>query len=121
MNLPKSFAQFSLALLAGLGSLTLFTPQPSWAQTSEGAATLQPTVSDAENSSDPFANNARPSAMFDIMHRFQQGDIRSTGEFMNDQRQYLDEAAAEFRKLQLLRLQESSSASEVTPTPSPNP
>ncbi len=97
---------------SAIASCALFSPQASFAQAS-GLNNAQPLQDfQTQDNTDPFSGSSSGSAIFDLIHRSQLGGGRSMEEFTTEQRQNLNDAAAEFRNKQRLLLEK-----QAVPTP----
>ena len=97
---------------SAIASCALFTPQASFAQAS-GLNNAQPLQDfQTQDNSDPFSGSGSGRGIFDLIHRSQLGGGRSMEEFTTEQRQNLNDAAAEFRNKQRLLLEK-----QAVPTP----
>ena len=97
---------------SAIASGALFSPQASFAQAS-GLNNAQPLQDfQTQDNTDPFSGRSSGSAIFDLIHRSQLGGGRSMEEFNTEQRQNLNDAAAEFRNKQRLLLE-----NQAVPTP----
>jgi hypothetical protein len=95
-----------------IASCALFTPQASFAQAS-GLNNAQPLQDfQTQDNTDPFSGRSSGSGIFDLIHRSQLGGGRSMEEFTTEQRQNLNDAAAEFRNKQRLLLEKQAVPSE---------
>ncbi|MEG4235858.1 hypothetical protein QUA40_28020 [Microcoleus sp. Pol11C3] len=95
---------------SAIASCALFSPQASFAQAS-GLNNAQPLQDfQTQDNTDPFSGRSSGSAIFDLIHRSQLGGGRSMEEFNTEQRQNLNDAAAEFRNKQRLILQKQDPA-----------
>jgi hypothetical protein len=95
---------------SAIASCALFSPQASFAQAS-GLNNAQPLQDfQTQDNTDPFSGQSSGSAIFDLIHRSQLGGGRSMEEFNSQQRQNLNDAAAEFRNKQRLMLQKPDQA-----------
>lgn len=106
----SSLTKIFFGAVAGISVASLSLPQLAWAQATTDAEPLRDL--NQEQNRDPFSRGDTGDAMsglMDIMHRAQMGNIRSTGDFTNDQNQSLDDAAAKFRQQQLQRMQQNPS------------
>lgn len=99
------FSTFSATVL--LASLA----QVGMAQTASTADDLQWLNNGSQNTD---ANSMDGLNMYDMMHRMQQGSIRSQSEFLRDQQQTLGTAAQEFRNKQRQAIEQQTGTS--TPT-----
>lgn len=90
---------------SAIASCALFSPQASFAQAS-GLNNAQPLQDfQTQDNTDPFSGRSSGSGIFDLIHRSRLGGGRSMEEFTTEQRQNLNDAAAEFRNKQRLMLQ----------------
>src|SRR6478672_2547794 len=97
---------------SAIASSALFSPQASFAQAS-GLNNAQPLQDfQTQDNTDPFSGRSSGSGIFDLIHRSQLGGGRSMEEFTTEQRQNLNDAAAEFRNKQRLLLE-----NQAVPTP----
>ncbi len=97
---------------SAIASCALFTPQASFAQAS-GLNNAQPLQDfQTQDNTDPFSGRSSGRGIFDLIHRSQLGGGRSMEEFTTEQRQNLNDAAAEFRNKQRLLLE-----NQAVPTP----
>ena len=97
---------------SAIASCALFAPQASFAQAS-GLNNAQPLQDfQTQDNTDPFSGRSSGSGIFDLIHRSQLGGGRSMEEFTTEQRQNLNDAAAEFRNKQRLLLE-----NQAVPTP----
>ncbi|MEG4032785.1 hypothetical protein QUA03_03020 [Microcoleus sp. S36b_A4] len=97
---------------SAIASCALFSPQASFAQAS-GLNNAQPLQDfQTQDNTDPFSGRSSGSAIFDLIHRSQLGGGRSMEEFNSEQRQNLNDAAAEFRNKQRLLLEKQAVPSE---------
>ena len=97
---------------SAIASCALFSPQASFAQAS-GLNNAQPLQDfQTQDNTDPFSGRSSGSGIFDLIHRSKLGGGRSMGEFNSEQRQNLNDAAAEFRNKQRLLLEK-----QAVPTP----
>lgn len=103
--------------LSAIAFSTLFLPQPTFAQAS-GLNNSQPLQNFQTNDNpDPFSGRSGGSGVLDLIHRSRLGNGRSIEEFSTEQRQNLNDAAAEFRNKQRLLLEKQTLPSpEATPT-----
>ncbi|MCY7384693.1 MAG: hypothetical protein LH628_19345 [Microcoleus sp. CAN_BIN18] len=99
---------------SAIASCALFTPQATFAQASglnnNNAQPLQDFQT--QDNTDPFSGRSSGSGIFDLIHRSKLGGGRSMEEFNSEQRQNLNDAAAEFRNKQRLLLEKPA-----VPTP----
>ena len=97
---------------SAIASCALFSPQASFAQAS-GLNNAQPLHDfQTQDYTDPFSGRSSGSGIFDLIHRSQLGGGRSMEEFTTEQRQNLNDAAAEFRNKQRLLLEKQAVPSE---------
>jgi len=97
---------------SAIASCALFSPQASFAQAS-GLNNAQPLQDfQTQDNTDPFSGRSSGSGIFDLIHRSKLGGGRSMEEFTTEQRQNLNDAAAEFRNKQRLLLE-----NQAVPTP----
>jgi hypothetical protein len=97
---------------SAIASCALFSPQASFAQAS-GLNNAQPLQEfQTQDNTDPFSGRSSGSGIFDLIHRSRLGGGRSMEEFTTEQRQNLNDAAAEFRNKQRLLLE-----NQAVPTP----
>ncbi|MBD0309593.1 MAG: hypothetical protein ICV80_16245 [Microcoleus sp. T1-bin1] len=97
---------------SAIASCALFSPQASFAQAS-GLNNAQPLQDfQTQDNTDPFSGRSSGSGIFDLIHRSRLGGGRSMEEFTTEQRQNLNDAAAEFRNKQRLLLE-----NQAVPTP----
>ena len=95
-----------------IASCALLSPQASFAQAS-GLNNAQPLQDfQTQDNTDPFSGRSSGSAIFDLIHRSQLGGDRSMEEFNTEQRQNLNDAAAEFRNKQRLLLEKQAVPSQ---------
>ena len=97
---------------SAIASCALFSPQASFAQAS-GLNNAQPLQDfQTQDNTDPFSGRSSGSGIFDLIHRSRLGGGRSMEEFTTEQRQNVNDAAAEFRNKQRLLLE-----NQAVPTP----
>jgi hypothetical protein len=95
---------------SAIASCALLSPQASFAQAS-GLNNAQPLQDfQTQDNTDPFSGRSSGSGIFDLIHRSKLGGGRSMEEFTTEQRQNLNDAAAEFRNKQRLMLQKQDQA-----------
>ncbi|MDX2097604.1 MAG: hypothetical protein SFW36_07490 [Leptolyngbyaceae cyanobacterium bins.59] len=108
--------------LGGVALAPLLATSPVLAQVELNPSTVQPLQDFKPQESqnrDPFSGtNSGQSGLFELLHRANFGNIRSTTEFNADQRSNLENAASEFRKRQLQLLK---SAPQTAPAPISQP
>ena len=103
---------------SAIASCALFSPQASFAQAS-GLNNAQPLQDfQTQDNTDPFSGRSSGSGIFDLIHRSRLGGGRSMEEFNTEQRQNLNDAAAEFRNKQRLLLQQQD---QTVPSPAIEP
>ncbi|MEG4498637.1 hypothetical protein QUB05_15930 [Microcoleus sp. F10-C6] len=103
---------------SAIASCALFSPQASFAQAS-GLNNAQPLQDfQTQDNTDPFSGRSSGSGIFDLIHRSRLGNGRSMEEFNTEQRQNLNDAAAEYRNKQRLLLEKQAVPSEgaIAPT-----
>ena len=99
---------------SAIASCALLSPQASFAQAS-GLNNAQPLQDfQTQDNTDPFSGRSSGSGILDLIHRSQLGGGRSMEEFTTEQRQNLNDAAAEFRNKQRLLLQKQD---QTVPSP----
>lgn len=121
LSLGRFSTQISLGVLAGVGILPMLLHQPSLAQS---ATDVRPLADFTQDDRNPFSNNGsgQSSAVMDLIHRANFGSPRPTDEFLQEQRVGIDSAAAEFRKMQLQRIQSQQQPSATSvPTQTTQP
>jgi len=97
---------------SAIASCALLSPQASFAQAS-GLNNAQPLQDfQTQDNTDPFSGRSSGSGIFDLIHRSRLGGGRSMEEFTTEQRQNLNDAAAEFRNKQRLLLEKQAVPSE---------
>jgi hypothetical protein len=97
---------------SAIASCALLSPQASFAQAS-GLNNAQPLQDfQTQDNTDPFSGRSSGNGIFDLIHRSQLGGGRSMEEFTTEQRQNLNDAAAEFRNKQRLLLEKQAVPSE---------
>lgn len=113
-----SATRFAFAVLTGMG-IVLFS-QATIAQTSETVNPLEE-FQNSDNAADPFSDRSgSQKGVYELIHRAIQGNGRSVEDFSAEQRESLNDAASEFRRLQQERLKnEQPAATSTTPTPAP--
>ena len=120
MKILASLTQLILGTVAVIGVAYLVLPQPSWADAASEANPLKDFGSQSTN--DPFAVDTEQDSfggVYDLIHRAQQGNIRSADDFSTEQSQSLDEAAAGFRAKQRQLIQDQQQVSPVIPASMP--
>lgn len=112
------------SLLAGSLVLVIASLAPSTvAQTAQQP--LEEFTRPQEAGRDPFGSRSGGAGFFDLIHRANLGGLKSGVEFRQEQRQNIDNAAADFRtrQLELLRqqtAQPSMPAGDPTVVPAPS-
>jgi len=120
--LTQLLAKTSLAVLAGMGVVSCLLPQTSLAQTTydQPLDDFQP----QNNNQSWGSENGGSFSPLDMIHRAQQGTLRTSEDFSSEQRENLNSASSEFRRLQLERLRQQNQASPnqggTTPQPKIN-
>jgi len=100
--------------VSAIASSSLLLPQATFAQASD-LNNSQPLQDFQTNDSpDPFFGGNSGTGIFDLIHRSRLGNGRSIEEFNTEQRQNLNDAAAEFREKQRQMLQKPE---QTAPTP----
>lgn len=112
----KSYIRLFLGTVVGISLSSLLLPQYSWAQTTNEVNPLQDFESQQQEQN-PFssANDNPVGSIMDLMHRAQQGNIRSTSEYSVEQNKVIDDAAAQFRQRQLQMIQKPSQQGNPVP------
>jgi hypothetical protein len=102
--------------LSAIAFCTFFLPQATLAQ-ANGLNNSQTQQNFQTNDNpDPFSGSSG-TGVFDLIHRSRLGNGRSIEEFSTEQRQNLNDAAAEFRNKQRLLLEKPAVPSQgTTPT-----
>ncbi len=106
--------------VSAIASCALFSPQAAFAQASglnnNNAQPLQDFQT--QDNTDPFSGRSSGSGIFDLIHRSRLGNGRSMEEFNTEQRQNLNDAAAEFRnkQRQILEKQAEPTPGAIAPT-----
>lgn len=110
--LVKSCIKLFLGTVAGISLFSLLLPQSIWAQTATEVNPLQDFDPQLQNQ-DPFSSDSDPvGSIFDLMHRAQQGNIRSANEYSAEQDKVINDAAAQFRSMQLQRIQKQQQGNQ---------
>jgi hypothetical protein len=100
--------------LSAIASSTFLLPQATFAQ-ANGLNNSQPQQNFQTNDNpDPFSGSTG-TGVFDLIHRSRLGNGRSVEEFSTEQRQNLNDAAAEFRNKQRLLLEKPAVPSPGAP------
>ncbi|MEG3861005.1 hypothetical protein [Microcoleus sp. herbarium12] len=98
---------------SAIASCALFSPQATFAQASGLTNSPQPLQDfQTKDNTDPFSGRSSGGGIFDLIHRSRLGNGRSIEEFNTEQRQNLNDAAAEFRNKQRQMLEK-----QATPAP----
>lgn len=120
--LTQLLAKTSLVALAGMGFVSCLLPQASLAQTTydQPLDDFQP----QNNNQSWGSENGGSFSPLDMIHRAQQGTLRTSEDFSSEQRENLNSASSDFRRLQLERLRQQNQASPnqggTTPQPKIN-
>jgi hypothetical protein len=104
---------------SAIASCALLSPQATFAQASGLTNSPQPLQDfQTKDNTDPFSGGSSGSGIFDLIHRSRFGGGRSMEEFNTEQRQNLNDAAAEFRnkQRQLLEKQAEPAPGAIAPT-----
>jgi hypothetical protein len=108
----KSGIGMVMAVLSAAGAAVVFLPQPTWAQNSSGANSAAPLQDlQTQDNTDPFSSRGGMGVL-DLIHRSQLGVSRDLNEFSLEQRQNLNDAAAEFRAKQRQLLEQQAKQKE---------
>jgi hypothetical protein len=110
----KSSNWMLLTALSAIASSILFLPQATFAQASSLNNSQPLQDLQTNDNPDPFSGRSSGTGLFDLIHRSRLGGGRSMDEFTSEQRQNLNDAAAEFRNKQRQMLQKPA---EAVPTP----
>ena len=105
--------------VSAIASCALFSPQATFAQASGLNNSPQPLQDfQTQDNTDPFSGRSSGSGIFDLIHRSRLGNGRSIEEFNTEQRQNLNDAAAEFRnkQRQILEKQAVPAPGAIAPT-----
>lgn len=107
----KPYTSLVLSLLAGLSTASLLLPMPGLAQASK----IDPLedLRTTDGSSDPFSSSSNASSIYDLIHRARLNNGLNMNEFRTQQREQINDAAAEFRSQQLQRMQTTPQAAPV--------
>jgi hypothetical protein len=98
---------------SAIATCALLSPQATFAQASGLTNSPQPLQDfQTKDNTDPFSGRSSGSGIFDLIHRSRFGGGRSMEEFNTEQRQNLNDAAAEFRNKQRQLLEKPA---ETTP------
>ena len=101
----KKLTLMTLGLLAGTTLVTFSFPQATKAQSLDYDPSQEIQRGDNVGPLNGSGTGQNGFNVFEMMHRANFGQIRSTEEFSAEQKESLDEAAAEFRNEQRRRLQ----------------
>ena len=117
MKSAKSLLAILLSTGVGI-SLSLLLPQTAWTQTATNVNPLED-LDPQQQDRDIFSRtNDNPSAtIFDLMHRAQQGNIRSVDEYNAEQNKIIDDAATQFRQEQLRMIKEQNQPANPVTAP----
>lgn len=96
------------------GIITIFLPQPTFAESYESNTANPLQDLQTVDNPDPFTGSGGLN-MFDIIHNSRLGNNRDMKEYMLEQRDSLNDAAAQFRNKQQQLLQQPQNASGETP------
>ena len=107
----KPYTRLTLSLLAGLSTASLLLPMPGRSQ----ATKIDPLedLRTTDGSSDPFSGSSNASSVYDLIHRARLNNAINMNQFRTQQRQQINDAAAEFRKQQLQRMQTPAQAAPI--------
>src|SRR6476646_3279788 len=99
---PRFQARLALGLLVAVALVPCLLPQATFAQTAGAVQPLED-FQTKDGGTDPFSNRSGngASGLFDLMHRAAFGGLRSADDYNAEQQQNLNDAAAQFRALQL--------------------
>lgn len=103
---------------SAIATCAIFSPQATFAQASGLTTSPQPLQDfQTRDNTDPFSGRSSGGGIFDLIHRSRLGGGRSIEEFNTEQRQNLNDAAAEFRNKQRQMLEKQAApAPGATPT-----
>ena len=105
---------------SAIATCAIFSPQTTFAQASNLNNNSAQPLQDfqTKDNTDPFSGRSSGSGIFDLIHRSRLGNGRSMEEFNSEQRQNLNDAAAEFRnkQRQLLEKQAAPAPGAIAPT-----
>jgi hypothetical protein len=103
--------------IGAIASSAILVPQATFAQAS--GLNNSPPLQDFQTNDnpDPFSGRSSGTGIFDLIHRSRLGNGRSLEEFTTEQRQNLNDAAAEFRNKQRQLLQKQAEPSSGTIEP----
>lgn len=118
MNVAKNW-KLTLGMLIGAGCLAIGSSLPAVAQVTN----LKPLeeFQNPDGQADPFSGrgSGQSRGVMDLIHRAILGPSKSSEEFISEQQESLDAAAAEFRARQRERLQQQPAAVPTTPVIAP--
>ncbi|WP_293123966.1 hypothetical protein [Microcoleus sp. bin38.metabat.b11b12b14.051] len=104
---------------SAIATCAIFSPQTTFAQASGlNNNSVQPLQDfQTKDNTDPFSGRSSGGGIFDLIHRSRFGNGRSIEEFNTEQRQNLNDAAAEFRnkQRQLLEKQAAPAPGAIAP------
>jgi len=109
----KSDMGIVLAALSAVGAAVIVLPQPTLAQNSGAVNNAQPLQDfQTQDNPDPFSGRSNGMGIFDLIHRSRLGNSRDMNQFSSEQRDNLNDAAADFREKQrqLLEQQQAKPA-----------
>ncbi|MEB3339065.1 MAG: hypothetical protein VKJ46_16455 [Leptolyngbyaceae bacterium] len=101
----KSFTRISIGIVAMLGLFPLWMPESTLAQIGTPQPLQEFKPQDNRDSLFDGSSNSQ-SGLLDLIHRANLGGSRSLSDFTAEQGENINTAAAEFRALQLKRLQQ---------------
>ncbi|MEG5057716.1 hypothetical protein QUB60_17450 [Microcoleus sp. A2-C5] len=105
---------------SAIATCAILSPQATFAQASSLNNNSAQPLQDfqTQDNTDPFSGRSSGSGIFDLIHRSRFGGGRSMEEFNTEQRQNLNDAAAEFRNKQrvLLEKQAVPAPGAIAPT-----
>ncbi|WP_293354281.1 MULTISPECIES: hypothetical protein [unclassified Microcoleus] len=104
---------------SAIATCALLSPQATFAQASSLTTSPQPLQDfQTKDNTDPFSGRSTGGGIFDLIHRSRLGGGRSIEEFNTEQRQNLNDAAAEFRnkQRQMLEKQAAPAPGAIAPT-----
>ena len=105
---------------SAIATYAIFSPQTTFAQASDLNNNSAQPLQDFQtrDNTDPFSGRSSGGGIFDLIHRSRLGNGRSIEEFNTEQRQNLNDAAAEFRnkQRQLLEKQAVPAPGAIAPT-----
>lgn len=122
----QSISEFGSILLTRLtlgvsiiaAAAIAISPESASAQSAPGVQPLQD-FNSQQNEVDPFTGRAGGGgfSVFDLIHNSRLNNSRDMNEFITENRENIDDAAAQFRQQQLERL--GNPASSITPATTP--